>query len=96
VKLVLVYYQEEDGLITGEVIDKMKANFQKENWRFAGLFIDKINEYDRLMDVITEELKKVDVIYLYSKNNICDEFYWNFLLQTAKVENVLIKVYLKP
>ncbi len=94
VKLALVYYQEQENLNTQEILQELKEKFKKEKWELSGLFIDKINEYENLMVMITEELSEVDVIFLYSKNNIKDEFFWNLLCQTAKIENVLIKEFL--
>ncbi|MCY7905578.1 hypothetical protein MOB40_11765 [Bacillus inaquosorum] len=93
-KLALVYYQEQENLNTQEILQELKEKFKKEKWELSGLFIDKINEYENLMVMITEELSEVDVIFLYSKNNIKDEFFWNLLCQTAKIENVLIKEFL--
>lgn len=94
VKQALVYYQEQENLNTQEILQELKEKFKDEKWELSGLFIDKINEYENLMVMITEELSEVDVIFLYSKNNIKDEFFWNLLCQTAKIENVLIKEFL--
>ncbi|MGV6971522.1 hypothetical protein ACWA17_08500 [Bacillus halotolerans] len=93
-KQALVYYQEQENLNTQEILQELKEKFKDEKWELSGLFIDKINEYENLMVMITEELSEVDVIFLYSKNNIKDEFFWNLLCQTAKIENVLIKEFL--
>ncbi|PGZ77306.1 hypothetical protein COE55_17875 [Priestia megaterium] len=95
VKVAIVYYQEQDDLITEEVLQNMKGQFNKENWEFFGLFLDKNGEYEGLMDIITNELKRIDVLFLYSKNNIYDEFYWQLLIQSARTENISIKIYLE-
>lgn len=94
VKLALVYFQEQENLNTEEILREMKGKFEKEKWELTGLFIDKINEYDNLMVMITDELNKADVLFLYSKNNIRDDFCWNLLCQTARIEDVLIKEFL--
>ncbi|WP_226528179.1 hypothetical protein [Metabacillus niabensis] len=94
-KLALVYYQEQENLNTKEVLNRMKEEFEKEDWELAALIVDQINSYDNLMIMITKELVKADILYLYSKSNITDDFYWNLLCQTSKIENVSIKEYLK-
>lgn len=93
-KVALVYYQEQEGINTKEVIKSMKGKFEKENWKLFKLFIDNRNEYDNLMEMITDDLKKVDILFIYSKNNIFDDFYWNLLCQSARIESVLIYEYM--
>jgi hypothetical protein len=95
VKLAAVYYHEQNNLNTNEILQMMKEQFEKEDWEFSELFVDNIDEYERLMEIITEELKSLDVLFVYSKINICDDFYRDLLYQSAQVENVTIKEYIK-
>ncbi|MDQ0254133.1 ABC-type uncharacterized transport system substrate-binding protein [Evansella vedderi] len=93
-KQTLVYFQEQENLNTEEILKEMKKKFEKENWKLSGLFIDKINEYENLMVMITDKLNKADILFLYSKNNVRDDFYWNLLYQTANVEDVILKEFI--
>ncbi|MFC7785514.1 hypothetical protein ACFQWC_13530 [Rossellomorea sp. GCM10028870] len=90
---VVVYYQEQPNLNTEKVLQRMKKQFDREDWILSGLYIDHIKEYDNLLEMITE-LGKVDMVYLYSKDNIEEDFYWNMLRQTAKIEKVSINIYI--
>ncbi|PWW32309.1 hypothetical protein DFO73_101573 [Cytobacillus oceanisediminis] len=90
---VIVYYQEQDILDTQQTIQEMKRLFLKQKWNFQGLFIDQKNDYEVLQEVIHTHFKKIDIIFLYNRNNIADEFYWQLLIQTATIENVQIIFY---
>ncbi|MFD1361251.1 hypothetical protein [Lentibacillus salinarum] len=92
-KSIVLYYQEQSDLNTTSAVTKMKSDLKKEKGDDCTIYVDKQNVYEKLMYLITEELNSIDVVYIYSRNNIRDDFYWDLLVQSAKADNVVIMVY---
>ncbi|MBS8263847.1 hypothetical protein DYI25_05260 [Mesobacillus boroniphilus] len=92
-KTVAVYYMENKGLSTRIALNNMKDKVKNENWIIRGVFIDKMNEYEALMHVLTNEFSKIDILYIYTLDSIKDDFYWDILLESTRVDSVQIIEY---
>jgi hypothetical protein len=94
-KKVAVYYQYKEGLQNEKALNDMKLMFDKERWILYGIFLDKEDQYDALLKLITNNLLEVDILYVYSMLSIEDDFYFELVEQSAKAEKVDIIEYEK-
>ncbi|HHY73870.1 MAG TPA: hypothetical protein GX497_11775 [Bacillus bacterium] len=73
-------------------LDKMHDYIKKQKWLLIEGIIDYRGSSDGLF-TLPEKLNEIDVILIYDKNNIIDEFNLEFLYKIAKSENVEVKEY---
>ncbi|WP_223593645.1 hypothetical protein [Neobacillus bataviensis] len=90
-----VYFLEKKNLDTEDTLSKMKKYFVKQDWELFGVYIDNNNKHDGLMELVTKIFSEIDILYVYSLTDINDDFYWDLLIQSAKIENVQIIEYKK-
>lgn len=69
---------------------EMKAYVEKQKWLLIEAIFDYIGSCEGLFN-LSEKLKDVDIILIYDRRNISDEFILDFLYQIARSENVEIK-----
>jgi hypothetical protein len=90
-----VYYQFRENFNNDEILNDMKKLFNNEEWVIYGIFLDNKLEYEALMDLVTNELNKVDLVYIYSLEVIDDLFYRDLLKQSIKAERKKIIEYVE-
>jgi DNA invertase Pin-like site-specific DNA recombinase len=73
-------------------LEEMKEFIKKQNWLLVEGIVD-FEESDEGLFELSERLKEIDVILIYDKNNLSDEFSLTFLYQIARNENVEIREY---
>lgn len=73
-------------------LEEMRAYIKKMNWLLVEAIFDYVGSCEGLFN-LSEKLKDIDIILIYDKRNISDEFSFDFLNQTARSENVEIKEY---
>lgn len=91
--LATVYFQESNDLNTEQILKKMKGQFNRENWKLFGIYIDKVGRNDALLEIVDTVINKVDVLYVYSLDKITDEFNRKLLVEASRNDNVLIREY---
>ena len=68
-------------------IDKMHDYIKKQQWMLIEGIIDYRGFSDGLF-TLSEKMSQIDLILIYDKKNIIDEFNLEFLYKLAKSENV--------
>lgn len=91
----VVYLKKHKNFKNKRILNKMKKDIQKLEWKHLEMIVDQVEGYDGLLYLITNDLEKIDVVYVYDINNIHDDFYWELLVESAKIEEVIIKEYVK-
>lgn len=71
-------------------LEEMRVYIKKRNWSLVEAIFDYIGSCEGLFN-LSEKLKDIDIILIYDRSNISDEFSLEFLYQTARSENVEIK-----
>lgn len=71
-------------------LEEMRVYIKKRNWSLVEAIFDYIGSCEGLFN-LSGKLKDIDIILIYDRSNISDEFSLEFLYQTARSENVEIK-----
>ncbi|MCI1590257.1 MAG: hypothetical protein LKH79_06845 [Heyndrickxia oleronia] len=71
-------------------LEEMRAYIKKKKWSLVEAIFDYIGSCEGLFN-LSENLKTIDIILIYDRSNISDEFNLEFLYQIALSENVEIK-----
>jgi hypothetical protein len=87
---VIIYGQRPD--LSDANIEEMKDYIQSQKWSLIEGIIDYEGSSEGLFNLL-EKLKGINIVLIYSKKSISDEFSLNLLYQTARTENVEILEY---
>lgn len=68
-------------------IEGMKKYIKKQKWELVEGIFDYEGSCEGLFSLLGK-LNRIDIILIYNRNNISDEFILQFLYETAKSENV--------
>lgn len=68
-------------------LEDMKKYIRKQKWLLVEGIFDNEGSCEGLFS-LSEKLNGIDIILIYNRDNISDEFSLQFLYKTAKSENV--------
>lgn len=73
-------------------LEAMRRFIKNQKWLLIEAIFDYMGSCEGLFNLV-DKLQEIDIILIYDKNNITDEFSLNFLYQIAHSEDVEIKEY---
>ncbi|WP_099363583.1 hypothetical protein [Fredinandcohnia onubensis] len=89
-KQAVIYGQGDEEIY--DLVNKLKLFVEESGWNLLGGIIDIPGQSDGLLEII-EKIDEIDIIVIYNKNNIVDDFNYKLLFQLEKLGKPQIKEY---